>query len=198
MKQKMSRLMKKHIFRILFLFLLLLVTFHTDIYAQTGVVDLGLSVKWCKTNFGASTCEEPGKYLSWPLCDSLLKTSSDVYRMPTLQEIQELLTKCKWIFLKNFNNSKVDGYIITSEIEGYEGNYIFLPCAGFYDEHIFIVGGHYWSNTSSSMTDYISLGNDTSSTLNCHLGLDLIENFSRATKEYNDKLRLPVRLVVDR
>ena len=45
------------------------------------------------------------------------------WRMPTAEEIQELLDECKWEFVGN-------GYRVSSKVEG-NNNSIFLPAAGF-------------------------------------------------------------------
>ena len=72
------------------------------------------------------------------------------WRMPTSEEIYELIkytryTTCEWTTVNGVN-----GYRITSVVKGFEGNSIFLPAAGFYrDSSIEDVGetGCYWSTT---------------------------------------------------
>ncbi len=53
------------------------------------------------------------------------------WRMPTKEEIEELLEKCSWEWT---TVNKVCGYKVTSKIPGYTDRYIFLPAAGFYDD----------------------------------------------------------------
>lgn len=67
------------------------------------------------------------------------------WRIPTEEELKELLSKCKWKYTK-LNN--VNGYKIT----GPSGNSIFLPCAGRYSgTNLYNQGsfGTYWSSTLS-------------------------------------------------
>lgn len=76
-----------------------------------------------------------------------------LWRMPTKDELNELLSKCKWAFTKL---NKVDGYKIT----GPSGKSIFLPCAGrcsgteIKDQGAF---GSYWSSSLSYNTAAASL-----------------------------------------
>ena len=67
--------------------------------------------------------------------------------MPTNDELEELLSKCKWVFTKL---NKVDGYKIT----GPNGNSIFLPCAGRYSGTKIIHQGSFGSYWSSSLDPY--------------------------------------------
>ena len=65
------------------------------------------------------------------------------WRMPTLEEQQELVDNCiwKWTTLKG-----VAGY----KIIGSNGNFIFLPATGLVDKNILYnegVGGFYWSSS---------------------------------------------------
>lgn len=113
-------------------------------------VDLGLSVKWSNMNLGASKPEEFGRYYvlgdvqphdsiydfqlpSGEWYDSLgvvyLQYDAAYYhtnkkwRIPTLDEWEELGAKCKWRWV-TYNG--VEGY----RVEGPNGNSIFLPAAG--------------------------------------------------------------------
>lgn len=62
----------------------------------------------------------------------------DGWRMPTADELWELRTKCTWTIVQDTLNIdrygymtiKFHGYIITSNVPGYEGRSIFLPAAG--------------------------------------------------------------------
>jgi len=71
------------------------------------------------------------------------------WRMPTIDELSELNTKCTWSWS---TQNGVNGYLVT----GPNGNCIFLPVAGYRDgTKISQVGsnGYYWS---SSLNDPIS------------------------------------------
>lgn len=67
------------------------------------------------------------------------------WRMPTKEQCQELVDKCKWTWLTTKNHQK--GYKVT----GPNGNSIFLPAAGFRDEEMNVkrasFRGGYWSST---------------------------------------------------
>ena len=73
------------------------------------------------------------------------------WRMPTTGEIQELLDNCTWAWTKQ---DGVDGY----QVDGPNGNAIFLPAAGFHDGSVLDEAGsrgHYWSSSlSASGSDY--------------------------------------------
>lgn len=135
-------------------------------------VDLGLpsGLKWATHNIGATTPEEYGNYYSWgellpketytkansltdgKSMDDISGTENDAatvywggdWRMPTRAEYIELLSKCTWTWT---TQNGVNGYKVTSKTNG---NYIFLPAAGWrhgsslYDAGS---GGYYWSST---------------------------------------------------
>lgn len=66
------------------------------------------------------------------------------WRMPTQREMDELLEQCTW---KWITQNGVDGYQVTSKSNG---NSIFLPAAGYFeDSWLYEVGevGYYWSST---------------------------------------------------
>ena len=139
-------------------------------------VDLGLSVKWASCNVGAKSPEEYGDYFAWgeteakssyyennsaiywlsyPQSDGVIDSDGnltaaydvamvnwgDEWRMPTSDEIEELMVKCSWIWITQ-NGAK--GYKVT----GPNGNFIFLPAAGYrYGTSLSGAGsrGDYWS-----------------------------------------------------
>ena len=127
-----------------------MVQFTTD--AAVKYVDLGLSVKWATCNVGARIVEGYGTYYAWgevepaqdlnydsKNCQTFGKVMSDIsgniqydastfncgdeWRMPTLDELQELKDKCIWEWT-TFND--VYGY----KVIGPNGNSIFIPAAG--------------------------------------------------------------------
>lgn len=69
------------------------------------------------------------------------------WRMPTKTEQDELRTECNWIWIENYNNKGVSGYIVSSKLNS---NSIFLPASGerirlkLYYVNIF---GFYWSSS---------------------------------------------------
>ncbi len=71
------------------------------------------------------------------------------WRMPTNAEFDELCnsSNCTWTWT---TVNGVNGYKVVSKKSGYEGNYIFLPAAGYrYDASLHLVGsyGDYWSSS---------------------------------------------------
>lgn len=130
-------------------------------------VDLGLSVLWSSRNVGAASGELPGKYVGWadrtgektstdakdyPSASPLHRISGTSYdiarhlwaeswRLPTRDEVRELIEKCQWYWTV-INN--VPGV----QIVGSTGNSIFLPAAGNrygteYEEAYY--AGRYWT-----------------------------------------------------
>lgn len=77
-----------------------------------GAVDLGLSVKWAACDLGADYCYEYGTKYQWgdqrtncllDICgtsyDQATKILGDDWRLPTKTEAEELIKKCKWIYM---------------------------------------------------------------------------------------------------
>lgn len=116
------------------------------------IVDLGLSVKWASFNVGASKPEESGGYYSWGETEEKDSYTAETYlynniylgpcisgspldvanvklgynwRLPTSDEFYELYSQCTWTWT---SVGGIPGFQIT----GPNGNYIFLPSAGFY------------------------------------------------------------------
>lgn len=80
------------------------------------------------------------------------------WRMPSIYEFSELYYNCTW---KNVIIDGVAGYKITSNVEGYEGRFIFMPMSGFRDmlalEQIGDYGS-YWSSTLFESSAVFALG----------------------------------------
>ena len=75
------------------------------------------------------------------------------WRMPTLEEQDELRANCiwKWYDSGNTEFNGVAGYKVISKVEGYKDRFIFLPAAGHrYETNIQnIDGGYYWSSSNN-------------------------------------------------
>ena len=109
-------------------------------------VDLGLSVKWSKFNYGASSSTEIGGYYLWgdptgtavimqysgPSQTTICGTDYDIvhkkwggnWRLPTKSEASELYNKCKW------EKTTLNG-IAGFKVIGPNGNSIFMPATGY-------------------------------------------------------------------
>lgn len=72
------------------------------------------------------------------------------WRMPTLAEFQELIDSCDWKWTLEKGKH---GYRVTSLIEGYTNQSIFLPAAGFRYDSIFDGVGEYGCYWSSVLRD---------------------------------------------
>lgn len=75
------------------------------------------------------------------------------WRMPTVDEINELINKCTWFWT---TQDGVNGY----QVDGPNGNAIFLPAAGYVSD-IFLINqgdlGYYWSSSLSKLSREASL-----------------------------------------
>ncbi len=133
-------------------------------------VDLGLSVKWATCNVGASSPSDYGNYYAWgetttksnysnsnsvtygksmgsiagnPTYDAARANWGSTWRLPTANEIDELLNKCTWTWTSQGGHN---GY----KVKGPNGNSIFLPAAGWrYGTSLYGAGetGYSWSAT---------------------------------------------------
>lgn len=135
------------------------------------MVDLGLSVKWASCNIGASDPWVYGNFYSWGEINTKFSYNynnsktyglslgdisnnaeydaakaiwGDKWHMPTLEDFNELINKCSWVWTK-LNGS--NGYKVT----GPSGMSIFFPAAGYYMNSSSNNGignyGFYWSST---------------------------------------------------
>ena len=71
------------------------------------------------------------------------------WRMPSKEEIEELVWNCDWAWTKL---NGVDGIRITSKVEGYTDRSIFIPAAGYKNDSKQIQtgeAGYIWSSTNS-------------------------------------------------
>ncbi len=145
-----------------------------------GYVDLGLSVKWATCNVGASKPSVSGNHYGWgevrPKSSYTKKSyktkvkkkdisGNDSYdaarvawgsswRMPTKDEIDELVSSCNWVW------TSYEGHL-GMKVTGPNGNSIFLPAAGYYHDSIGISAiedtGRYWGSTMMNKKESIQL-----------------------------------------
>ena len=162
--------------------------------APPVAIDLGLSVKWARTNLGAAVPEEYGDYFAWgetapkseykwtnyafeqgtgrtgpfskyvidadlgtvdhktvldPADDAAHAILGGDWRMPTKEEVEELMTSCQWTWT---TRNGVSGYRVMSNKSGYSGVSIFLPANGIFGTSVSKAGteGNYWSASLST------------------------------------------------
>ena len=136
-------------------------------------VDLGLpsGTLWDKWNVGATSETEYGYYYQYgkgadnyavtsgqsdysgtenPLAtsaDTATQTWGGSWHMPTQTQMQELTANTTYEFIYDFNGSGINGGKFTAQ----NGNYIFIPAAGWYDGGSILVSvgdsGGLWSST---------------------------------------------------
>ena len=76
------------------------------------------------------------------------------WRMPTYTECEWLVNpdNCDWQWTDDYNDTGVAGRIVTSKVEGYKGNSIFLPATGSMINTWHSTGyGGYWSSSRYKM-----------------------------------------------
>ena len=147
-------------------------------------LSLPSGLKWAKCNIGAETETDYGDYFQWgstepntddecdlentlfnewlddndnlkPEYDAAYKATDGAARMPTQDEIQELIDNTIHEWVENFNNSNVNGMKFISKTD--ESKYIFIPAAGDCgDGSVFNVGnyGYVWSSSLNTSNPY--------------------------------------------
>ena len=133
-------------------------------FAIAEGMDLGLSVEWATWNMGAMAPEDYGDYYYWgdPTGDAtafgftsgnqpstISNTEYDIakakwggdWRLPTSSEINELIGNCVWQFV---TLNGVNGY----QVEGTNGNSIFIPLSGSPSNWQQGTSGYYMSGSS--------------------------------------------------
>lgn len=118
-----------------------------DIYLSPGVVDLGLSVKWTFNNYDKTIPnvlfydeEYSTKYKCY---EDSYKKIGDNFRLPTKEEMDELLAECVWTRL----SMPIDCYLVTSKKNGCS---MLMPVAS----------ARYWTSTMKNGKHIPSAANE--------------------------------------
>ena len=144
----------------------------TQTTCPSNATDLGLSVYWANYNIDASSPEGYGGYYAWGETSTKSSYTSSTYngpynmseisgseydvahvkwgkrwRMPTTDEIKELVINCTWAYT---TKNGIGGFDVT----GPSGKTIFLPCADSKSD-LNHAGppGRYWSSTGNIYGD---------------------------------------------
>lgn len=116
---------------------------YTDRQLDYDYVDLGLpsGTLWATCNVGAKKPEEYGEYYTWDWTKMLDCT------LPTKEQFKELVENCKTEWIEQ-GDTKGRLFI------GPNGNTLFFPAAGNYNEGNLYYAGHlgsYWSSSLSTV-----------------------------------------------
>lgn len=86
-----------------------------------------------------------------PEYDAAYKATDGAARMPTQDDIQELIDNTFHVWVENFNNSNVNGMKFISKTD--ESKYIFIPASGFRSYSSFVSRGSLGIVWGSSLED---------------------------------------------
>ena len=109
--------------------------------------------KWCHGNYDSIfkySSSIDNKMTLDPEDDAAHVFLGGKWRMPTIDELNELSTQCKWTWI---SVNQVEGYLVESKSNG---NSIFVPAAGYMmDSDLQHRGeGFYWSSSQNNSSGY--------------------------------------------
>ena len=110
-------------------------------------VDLGLSsgLLWATCNIGTNQPSDNGGFSTWENANNN-PIYGDDWRLPSIQDYNELIIECKWEW--SFFSK---GYVIT----GPNGNKMFLPAAGVSGSSVGELG-YYWASEDAKALSFSS------------------------------------------
>ena len=115
-------------------------------------IDLGLpsGIKWASCNLGGVNPWDFGNYYSGYSAYTKEVAAPEGYRIPGSANFEELIENCE---VKTVTYNNVQGNMFTSKING---NKIFLPFAGWYDDknNYYSNDGRYWSFSRKTAAGY--------------------------------------------
>ena len=124
-------------------------TYNWDIY-RYGTTSDELT-KYCYDSSSGKDGFVDNKELLDPEDDAATVNWGGNWRMPTIKEQVELSENCTWTWT---TQNGVNGYLFTSNVEGYTDKSIFLPAAGYMNRGwSYNAGsrGYYWSSSLSNV-----------------------------------------------
>lgn len=92
----------------------------TEKLEAPAAIDLGLSVLWANRNLGATKPQEEGLSFQWSDKDQAQMRLEGGWRMPTAEEVNELIEKCTFDVVNRDN-------VMCCKVTGPSGRFIFLP-----------------------------------------------------------------------
>ena len=117
--------------------------FNWENYKWCEVVDYeSFFTKYCSDSSRGKDGFTDGKYELDPEDDAAYVNWGNEWRMPTKEQLDELLNKCTWTI-------KTIGDVTGYDVEGSNGNTIFLPITGWRIDDMLLEGGAYWSRSSN-------------------------------------------------
>ena len=152
-------------------------------------VDMGGSLLWATCNVGAVNPWDYGDYFAWgetttkdfydestynyfpggkytmrgaviePEDDAARVNWGEAWRMPTEAEWVWLRDHCSWTWTTDYKGTGVNGMLVTSKVDGYTENNIFLPAAGdITGDLLGGVGssGYYWCPSLDGDIEYFA------------------------------------------
>ena len=102
--------------------------------------------RWCDGTSQVTKYNSSDQQVLLPEDDAASVALQGSWRMPTMRECQELLRHCQFVYCKT---SSMVGFIVTSQVEGYQDKSIFLPIESEYG----FAGAEYWSSSVVESTD---------------------------------------------
>ena len=117
-----------------------------DIYSSPSIIDLGLSVKWSFCNYDESIPSIPfldeDSVTNYTCSNDSYKKIGKGFRLPTKEEVEELLSDCIWTRMGKAGNC----YLVTSKKNGTS---MLMPASG-----------KYWTSTIKNGDHIISAANE--------------------------------------
>lgn len=107
---------------------------------------------WRSENQGYENIGDNNNISGYNAYDVVKKEWGGEWRMPTSDEMERLVTQCKWEW--TFRD-KVAGFVVTSKDDKYKGKELFFPAGGYMNgkEQVDDTGVYYWTASKLSMRD---------------------------------------------
>lgn len=121
--------------------------YHTDYYDSSGWTKY---ISSNKASYWSGAGNPDNKTVLDPSDDAANSMLGGKWRIPTVEEWDELTGGCSWTWMLDYKGSGVNGYIVAGKKSGYTDKSIFIPAAGYFIyADLDQVGaiGEYWSSS---------------------------------------------------